>query len=54
MPVEGVAEAAVEVLGQVVAEEGVEQVHRRWGRKGCLPGVIGIIGVIVLVIYFLA
>ena len=53
MPIEGVAEAAVEAIGQVVLEEGAERVRRRWGWKGCLSVVLGIAGLIALAIYFL-
>lgn len=36
MPLEPLAEAAVEALGQVAVEAGGDRVRKRYGQKGCI------------------
>jgi hypothetical protein len=54
MPIEGVAEVAIEVVGQTVAEGGAEAVHRRFGWKGCLVLFLAVAGLIAFIVYWLA
>jgi hypothetical protein len=53
MPIEGVAEVAIEIAGQAVGEIAPEMVHRRFGRKGCVISVLIVAGLIALAIYLL-
>ena len=53
MPVEGVAEVAIEVVGHA-AEGGAEVVHRRFGWKGCLVLFVAVAGMIAFAVYLLA
>jgi sugar phosphate permease len=54
MPIEGVAEVAIEIAGQAVAEVAPDIVHRRFGWKGCVVALLIVAGLIALAIFLLA
>lgn len=53
MPLEPLAEAAIEAAGQVAIELGGERIRKSYGWRGCVVGVLAVVTVVASAVWLL-